>query len=195
MFISRDRKGAARAQATRHGTPGDSALRGRVLPAGHLLAFASGATALVYEVLWARRFISLFGATAPALSVTLSALFFGLAAGRAVVGRRCARGQRPLRTYGLLEVGIGLAVLLVIPLLGAYEDLFPVIFNWLSGHPTAFTFVKACLAVAALFLPAFLLGGTLPLLAQALVPSPRAFGEVGSGIYAANTFGAAVGAL
>src|SRR5215213_360587 len=121
MLISREQRVTARARATRCAAPGGHLLRGRVLLAGHALAFASGATALVYEVLWARRFTSLFGATAPALSVTLSALFFGLAAGSAVVGRRCARRPRPLRTYGILEVGIGLAALLVIPLLGAYE--------------------------------------------------------------------------
>jgi hypothetical protein len=33
--------------------------------AAHLLFFGSGATALVYEVLWMRRFTVLFGGTAP----------------------------------------------------------------------------------------------------------------------------------
>jgi hypothetical protein len=49
--------------------------------------------------------------------------------------------------------------------------------------------------VAALFVPALLMGGTLPLLAQACVPSPRELGEIGGGVYASNTLGATVGAL
>ena len=64
------------------------------MPAGLCLAFASGATALVYEVLWTRQFIYLFGATAPAVSTTLSAIFFGFAAGNAFIGNRSARWPR-----------------------------------------------------------------------------------------------------
>src|ERR1041385_3759887 len=134
MFISRDRKITATAQATRHVAPDDSPLWGRVLLAGHFLAFASGAPAGVSEVLWTRQFVSLFGANAPAISATLSAIFLGLATGNAVVGRRCARWPRPLRTYGVIEFGIGLTALLVIPVLGTYEHIFPVIYNRFSGH-------------------------------------------------------------
>jgi spermidine synthase len=195
MSVSRNRKTAVGARAGRVAAPAVSAWRGRVRLAGQLLAFASGATALVYEILWTRQFVSLFGATAPAISATLAAVFLGLAVGSAVVGRRSARWPRPLRTYGLLEFGIGLSALLVVPLLGTYEHLFPVVYRWFSDSPAAFTVVKSCLAVAALFVPSFLMGGTLPLLAQAFVSAQRALGEVGSGIYAANTFGATIGAL
>jgi spermidine synthase len=163
--------------------------------AGLLLAFASGATALVYEVLWTRQFMYLFGATAPAISATLSAIFFGFAAGNAFIGSRTARWPRALRAYGMLEIGIGLAALLVVPLLGVYEHIYPALHGRFFAHPTVFLVVKVCLAAAALFVPAFLMGGTLPLLAQAFVSSPGELGEVGGGVYAANTFGATVGAL
>jgi spermidine synthase len=195
MFMSREQGGRARAATARHGTPGNSSLRAHSPTWGHLLAFASGATALIYEVLWTRRFVSLFGATAPAISTTLAAVFLGLAVGSAVVGRSCARWSRPLRAYGMMEVCIGLAALLVIPLLGLYERAYPILYAAFSGKPAAFLIVKTCLAAAALFPPAFLMGGTLPVLAQVFISSPRKFGEVGSGVYAANTFGATVGAL
>jgi spermidine synthase len=169
--------------------------QGRVVAAGYFLAFVSGTTALIYEMLWTRRFISLFGATTPAISATLSSIFLGFAVGNAVVGRRCARLSRPLRVYGMLEVGVGLAALLVTPLLGVYGHVYPVIYTRFFGHPFTFVVVKTCLAVAALFAPAFLMGGTLPLLAQAFVSSPRKLGEIGGGVYAANTLGATVGAL
>lgn len=169
--------------------------QGRVVAAGYFLAFVSGTTALVYEVLWTRQFVSLFGATTPAISATLAAIFLGFAVGNAVVGNRSARWPRPLRIYGMLEVGIGLTALLVAPLLGLYEHVYPVLYTRFFGHPFAFVVVKMCLAAAALFMPAFLMGGTLPLLAQAFVTSPRKLGEVGGGIYAANTFGATAGAL
>jgi len=144
----------------------------RFLPAGLFLAFASGATALVYEVLWKRQFINLFGAIAPAVSATLSAIFFGFAAGNAFIGSRPARWPRALRAYGLLEVGVGLTALLVMPLIGIYEQVYPALHGKFFGRPTVFLVVKSCLAAAALFLPAFLMGGTLPLLAQAFVAVP-----------------------
>jgi spermidine synthase len=173
----------------------ESPYKGRALHAGYLFAFVSGAAALVYEVLWMRRFLSLFGATAPATSATLSAMFLGLAAGSLVIGRRCARWPRPLRAYGILEVCIGLGALLVIPALGLYERLYPALYNGPLNRPLVFIAVKTVLAMAALFVPAFLMGGTLPLLAQAFVSSKGETGKTGSAIYAANTFGAVLGAL
>src|ERR1044071_2332078 len=117
----------------------------RIVPAGFLLAFASGATALVYEVLWTRQFIYLFGAMAPAVSATLSAIFLGFAAGNTFIGSRAARWPPALRAYGMLEVGIGLAALLGIPLLGVYEHVYPALHGRFFGHPTVFLVVKSCL--------------------------------------------------
>lgn len=175
--------------------PAEYSYRGRVVFAGYAFAFVSGAAALVYEVLWVRRFVSLFGATAPAASATLSALFLGLAAGSLFVGRRSARWRRPLRAYGILEVCIASGAMLVIPALGLYERVYPSIYNGSFNHTLVFVAVKTALATVALFVPAFLMGGTLPLLAHAFVASSEEFGKTGSVIYSANTFGAVVGAL
>lgn len=173
----------------------ENSYRSRLVVAGYAFAFVSGAAALVYEVLWVRRFVSLFGATAPAASATLSALFLGLAAGSLLVGRRSARWRRPLRAYGILEVCIASGAMLVIPALGLYERVYPAIYNGSFNHPLVFVAVKTALATVALFVPAFLMGGTLPLLAHAFVASREEFGKTGSVIYAANTFGAVAGAL
>lgn len=173
----------------------EQSYRSSLLLAGYLFALVSGGAALVYEVLWVRRFVALFGATAPAASATLSALFLGLAVGSLVVGRRSARWRRPLRAYGILEVCIALGALAVIPALGLYERVYPAIYNGSFNHTLVFVAVKTVLATAALFVPAFLMGGTLPLLAHAFVASREEFGKTGSVIYAANTFGAVVGAL
>lgn len=176
-------------------THAENSYRSRLVVAGYAFAFVSGAAALVYEVLWVRRFVSLFGATAPAASATLSALFVGLAAGSLLVGRRSARWRRPLRAYGILEVCIASGAMLVVPALGLYESVYPSIYNGSFNHPLVFVAVKTALAAVALFVPAFLMGGTLPLLAHAFVASREEFGKTGSVIYAANTFGAVVGAL
>ena len=62
-----------------------------------VLFFVSGPLALVYEVLWQRRFALLFGGGATAAAAVLAAYFAGLGAGSHVFGRSAAGAARPLR--------------------------------------------------------------------------------------------------
>src|SRR4029077_1110986 len=70
--------------------------------------FVSGASALVYEVLWLRMLSLVLGHTVYATTTVLAAYMGGLGLGSYVFGRRAARLSDPVRTYGLLEVSIGL---------------------------------------------------------------------------------------
>src|SRR5438552_16243653 len=73
----------------------------------------SGATGLIYEVLWARMLGLVFGATTLAVSTVLAGFMGGLALGSALAGRVAARVTRPLRSYGLIEISIAVYALLV----------------------------------------------------------------------------------
>src|ERR1700704_3931381 len=75
--------------------------------------FLSGATGLIYEILWARMLGLVFGATTLAVSTVLAAFMGGLALGSALAGRLSARIKRALRTYGWMEVGVALYALLI----------------------------------------------------------------------------------
>ncbi len=161
----------------------------------HLFSFASGAVALVFEVLWMRRFAVLFGSTAPAAAATLSAFFLGMAAGSAVLGKRAARWRRPLRVFGILQAAIAGGALLVEPILRLYDGLYPSIYPSLSGSPGCFFGIKILLATIAIFIPTFLMGGALPILGEALLADSTRLGARSAGIYAVNTLGAAAGAL
>ncbi|MBI2563007.1 MAG: hypothetical protein HYW08_11600, partial [candidate division NC10 bacterium] len=70
--------------------------------------FLSGATGLVYEVIWTRMLGLVFGHTVYAVSTVLAAFMGGLAAGSILFGRLADRSRHPVRLYGLLEGGIGL---------------------------------------------------------------------------------------
>jgi spermidine synthase len=163
--------------------------------APYVLLFVSGGLALVYELLWMRRFAVVFGATTPAVSATLAAVFLGFALGSAVLGARAARSANPLRTYGLLEIGAGLSALLVEPMLWLYDLSYPDLYGALSGSVASFLAVKTLLTVLALFAPSFFMGGTVPVLSQAFDQERRRLGISAGGLYAANTFGAVAGAL
>src|SRR5258705_4595694 len=82
----------------------------------------SGATGLVYEVVWARMLGLVCGATTVAISAVLAAFMGGLALGSAIAGKLAARLTRPLRTYALIEIAIGLYAI-VVPLLFRGLDL------------------------------------------------------------------------
>src|SRR5262245_10317297 len=79
----------------------------------YLIFFLSGATGLVYEVIWVRLTGLVFGNTSHAIAVVLSAFMAGLALGSWVLGRAADRVHSALRMYGLLEIGIGLSASVV----------------------------------------------------------------------------------
>jgi spermidine synthase len=161
----------------------------------HALFFLSGALGLAYEVLWMRRFSTLFGSTSLAAAATLSAFFLGTSVGSFVLGAWSRGWTRPLLAFGFLEIGVGLGALLVGPILGLFTLVYPGLYRHLSRSPDAFALAKLALAVLAVGLPTFFMGGTLPVLGQRVAPSGRRLGVSAGSLYAVNVLGAAGGAL
>src|SRR5579885_3364562 len=75
----------------------------------YVIFFLSGATGLVYEVIWVRLTGLVFGNTSHAISTVLGAFMTGLALGSWKLGQTADRTKNPLRLYGLLEIGIGIS--------------------------------------------------------------------------------------
>src|SRR3954466_3806164 len=73
-----------------------------------LLFFCSGATALIYEVVWSKYFSQMFGSTIYAQTVVLAVFMGGLALGNRWFGARADRLSKPVRAYGHIELVIGL---------------------------------------------------------------------------------------
>src|SRR5687768_11741193 len=73
-----------------------------------LLFFSSGATALVYEVMWSKYLALLLGSTIQAQTVVLAVFMGGLALGNRIFGQRATQWRSPLSVYGYLEIVIGL---------------------------------------------------------------------------------------
>lgn len=159
-----------------------------------LCFFASGMSGLVYQVIWVRELVLVFGATTFAVSTVLTAFMGGLALGSYYFGRRSETVARPLRLYGLLEIGIGVYGLAV-PLIFA---TLPLVYHSLLGRLQlpffSLSIVRFVFATLVLIVPTALMGATLPVLASFYSRDAARIGfRVGS-LYALNTFGAVLGA-
>jgi spermidine synthase len=138
----------------------------RVARALPLLVSVSGAAALVYESLWMRSFGLIFGGTTAAVAMVLAVFMGGLALGSALAARH--RAVHPLRAYGRVELAVGAAALLTLPLLRSLPWAYGVLVaRWgLSGFAEQAGI--AVLAALVLLPPTLLLGATVPLAVEFL---------------------------
>ena len=155
----------------------------------------SGATGLIYEVLWMRMLGLVFGATTLAVSTVLVAFMGGLALGSALAGRLGDRIKHPLRVYGLFEIGIALYALAV-PLLFVLTD-HGYVFVWqqFGGSFLVFSLLRFVLSSLVLLIPTTLMGATLPVLAAALLRSKSVRDSAITRLYTRNLIGAICGSL
>src|SRR5205823_7271709 len=89
-----------------------------------LLFFLSGATGLVYELLWVRVLYQTFGSTIQSVTTVVAAYMGGLGLGAWLFGRRADRHPRPAALYGVLELAIGIFGLISPLVLGLAHRLY-----------------------------------------------------------------------
>lgn len=166
------------------------------------LTVLTGFSGLVYEVAWQKYLATLLGSHSEATSAVLGIFLGGLSVGYwlfgAVTNRVVSRAEaarkppRLLLLYGSLEGGIGLYVL-------AFPWLFRGILalSYAIPHgPAGIGFAVDVVLATLLIGPAsVLMGGTIPILTQALARSLQDATRFHAFVYAFNTAGAFAGAL
>jgi len=161
----------------------------------YVIFFISGATGLVYEVIWVRLTGLVFGNTSHAISTVLGAFMAGLALGSWKLGRRADRTSNPLRMYGLLEIGIGISAALVPLIFRALDSFYWAIAPSVASIPGGAGFIRFGTSFIILITPTFLMGGTLPMLTRFFTERIDEVERKVGVLYALNTFGAAGGSL
>src|SRR5688500_16923045 len=137
-----------------------------------LLFFASGATALVYEVIWSKYLSTMLGSTVQAQTVVLAVFMGGLAIGNRIFGKRSSTTKNPLLGYGIMELGIGLYALAFPSLYAAADWIFITVGSRVAGVGFLLLALKLMIAVALLIVPTVLMGGTLPMIAAWIQKHP-----------------------
>ena len=151
----------------------------------------SGAAGLIYEVVWARQLVLVFGNTTQAVSAILTGFFGGMAIGSAVGGRIADRVRRPVRVYGILELVLVVVVILTPVTFRLLHEVYRGAFTSLEANPGGLALVRFVLALLALGPATVLMGATLPTLTRYLSSNAANMSEAFGRLYAANTTGAA----
>ena len=162
-----------------------------------LILFAlSGAAALIYEVVWTRLLTLYLGHGLAAASAVLAAFMGGLAAGAGAAGRTAGRYTqvKALRVYAGLEVAIAVLAVLMPFALIAVRPLLAAAYADGSGGAT-FALLRLVMSVLLLCVPAACMGATFPIASRWMVRSASTAAQDAGVLYAANTLGAAAGAV
>ena len=155
--------------------------------------FASGASSLIAEVTWNRMLIVVVGNSMSATAMIIVVFMGGLGLGSYVGGKIFGKRAASLVPYLLLEISIGIYVLLSPSLFELLSHLFTSLAESVNDRPTL-TIVRMAVSLAALILPAFLMGATFPAMISGAAPDSPSQRTARTGyLYSFNTLGAAVG--
>ncbi|MGD0551659.1 MAG: fused MFS/spermidine synthase [Sedimentisphaerales bacterium] len=155
--------------------------------------FFSGATAIIFEVLWSRQFVTVFGNSAYAISIVLCAYMAGLGLGGLVGGVFADRITQRAAVYGIVQMGVAVWAMAIPAMLTWLRGLVPALTVLSPESLFVSTIARFGFSFAILLVPCFLMGTTLPLLVRALTESERLIGSRIGMLYCLNTLGAALG--
>lgn len=151
----------------------------------------SGASALIYEIVWQRYLAILLGAHARASSIVLAVFLGGMSVGYALFGKFSRKREVNLiHSFCLIEL-----------LLALWALCFPFFFH-LAFKSTGWLYqtwglnnlsIDLFVSSALIGFPTVLMGGTLPLLTQALSKNVEEASSLHSKLYGFNTLGACFG--
>src|SRR6185503_13568766 len=171
-----------------------SCMRSRPALLYSFLFFLSGATGLVYELLWVRVLYQSFGSTIQSVTTVVAAYMGGLGLGAWAFGRIADRSPNPARLYGRLEIAIGIFGIISPLVLGLAHWVYIGAAGALALGGAASVALRFGLAALVLLIPTTLMGGTLPVLTRALMGEDRGLLKPSLGrLYGLNTLGAMAG--
>ncbi len=164
-----------------------------LLPALSACFFLSGAAGLIDQVVWSKALGLIFGHTAYAVATVLAVFMAGLAAGSAWLGCRSGRWARPVAAYGWMELGVAATAAMSLAGLAGVRGTYVIAYPYAAGNAAVLLALRFAGSAVVLFLPTFLMGGTLPVLVRGLTRNSAELAPRVSRLYWINTAGAVAG--
>lgn len=157
--------------------------------------FLSGACGLIYEIVWMRHLGLIFGNTTLAISTVLATFMAGLGFGSYFFGRMIDTRSDPLRYYAFLNFGVGSFCMATPAMWGWVESVYVYLHQTLQPNFWQFSAIRFALCFMVMFVPTFLMGGTLPILIKFLIRDCGQTAKTVGRLTGLNTLGACVGVL
>ncbi len=161
----------------------------------YCLFFFSGISALILQIAWMYQLSLIFGNASYATATTLATFFMGIAIGGWYWGNKSVKIKKPLFTYGLIEIGIAISGLLLLPAIEIYKGNYNLLYSVTGGNPYWIILLKFLFSTFLLIIPTILMGGTFPLLSKYVGKQRKNLEKRGTVLYTLNTVGAAIGAF
>ena len=149
---------------------------------------------LIYQVAWIKALGLIFGHSLFAIATVLAVFMAGLATGSAYLGRWRFH-TKPVVLYAYIELLVAVTGLLSLVGLRGVGWLYVKVYPDVAGLPSLLLALRFFGAVAVLFVPTFLMGGTLPILARVVARNSDELGAGVSQLYWVNTLGAVGGTI
>ncbi len=156
--------------------------------------FAINFLSLVYQIIWTRKIMVIFGTTALSISTILTVFLAGIALGGYLGGGWIKKAGNKYRFLGLLLVALGLYCLLATFLLGFVREPFMYL-TGMADAPFASNLIKLFLSFIILIVPTTIIGATFPIITYLYSADFKDFGRDVALIYFLDTLGAAAGAI
>ncbi len=172
------------------------AQNGKLLSIALSAAAITGAASFIYEIAWIRMLNLVLGTTLHTFELMLSAFILGLALGGLWIRKRIDHIGDPLYFAGYVQIAMGLAALLTMPLyLMSFDWVASILQSVLQNTELGYTFYNIVTSVIAMIImvpSTFCAGMVLPLLTVSLLRGKQGEKSIGK-TYAFNTLGAIIG--
>ncbi|MGV7220102.1 MAG: fused MFS/spermidine synthase [Nitrospinales bacterium] len=169
--------------------------------------FFSGATALVYEIIWTRMLTLAFGHTVFSVSVVLAAFMAGLGFGSYLWGHLVDtlsisnvdegvhKKHSPIMIYAVIEIFIFISCALLSLVFSQFDLFYAWFHQWIPESPVLFNIIKAGLAFGLIFIPASFMGATFPVISKYIITDEKKLLSQVGVLYGLNTLGAVFGCV
>ncbi|MEJ2794767.1 fused MFS/spermidine synthase [Iodobacter sp. LRB] len=157
------------------------------------LFILSGFSGLIYEVVFSKELALIFGSSSIATYTVLATYMGGMALGAGLGG--WIKTHRPLLGYISCELFIGVYCIITPLLFKLIQSLYVSLASGVSPDAGVLTFYRLALGAILLLPPTIVMGATMPLLLAHCREKQGQLHLAVANLYAANTIGAAFGAL
>ncbi|MGM0568408.1 MAG: fused MFS/spermidine synthase, partial [Elusimicrobiota bacterium] len=160
--------------------------------------FLTGATGLIYQILWARILGTIFGNSMYAISTVLASFMGGLALGSRYFGKLIDNNKiNLLQSFSKIQLAIGLYAALTPLIFSGVHKIYGIVGSTQINFFTTFLIFIVCFVI--ILIPTTLMGGTLPILSKYFTQEKTRENDSAdfsiARLYAVNTLGAVLGAF